>query len=160
MEKYETLGKRFVAAFVDSLILAPVNLVISFATIFFSSSATAVAVSSAVVGLISVFYYILAHYYYGQTVGKILAKVKVLDDSEKQINFGQAVLRSFPQLIMAMFAVSFSTAEKGTTGIVGTLIYWLVMIFSIADVLVCLLNEKRRALHDFIAGTIVVRTDV
>ncbi|HEY0459270.1 MAG TPA: RDD family protein [Pyrinomonadaceae bacterium] len=160
MEKYETLRKRFGAAFVDTFILVPVNLVISFATVFFNSSATAVALSSAVAGLISVFYYILAHYYYGQTVGKMLAKVKVLDDSEKQINFGQAVLRSFPQLIMAMFAFSFSNAQKGTTGIVGTLIYWLVMIFGIADILVCLMNEKHRALHDFIAGTIVVRTDV
>jgi uncharacterized RDD family membrane protein YckC len=163
MEKYETLGRRFGALILDSLILIPVNLVVSFLTVLMSWSPGILTVSSALGGVISVSYYILMHYQYGQTLGKMVMKVKVLDDSEGAINFGQAVIRSLPQLIPAMFAVSFSTADRTdnlSASVVGTLISGLVSIFWIADVIVCLVNDKRRALHDFIAGTIVVRTDV
>ena len=62
-----------------------------------------------------------------------------------------------------MFAVSFSTADRAeeqSTTIVGTLLYGGVTTFWIANVIVCLANVQRRALHDFIAGTVVVRTDV
>jgi uncharacterized RDD family membrane protein YckC len=112
-------------------------------------------------GFFSFFYYVLTHYYYGQTVGKVVANVKVLDDSETSINFGQSVLRSFPQFLPVMFAVSFSTAgETDSRAFWESLINGLTVLFFVVDIIVCLANEKHRALHDFIAGTIVVRTDV
>jgi uncharacterized RDD family membrane protein YckC len=163
MEKYQTFWRRVGASILDSFILAPVSWIIALVFILVDSSPAMTAVSSALVGIISVFYNILTHNLYGQTVGKLVAKVKVLDDSEKSINFGQAVLRSFPQLIIAMFAVSFSTADKSAADsarFIGTIIYWLFGLFLVADVIICLSNEKHRALHDFIAGTVVVKTDV
>lgn len=163
MEKYQTLGKRFWATFLDSVILMPVNLIFTVLTVVVSSSATGVAISSAAIGLISVSYYILMHFYFGQTLGKMMMKVKVLDDSEVSINFGQAIIRSLPQLIPVMFTVSFSTADQASdpsATVVGSLIYGGTSIFWLADVIVFLANAKHRALHDFIAGTIVVRTDV
>lgn len=42
--------------------------------------------------------------------------------------------------------------------------FWLLMalpgLWFVAEVLTMLTNERRRALHDFIAGTVVVRTDI
>jgi|SRR5215204_1212248 len=161
MEKYETLGKRFWASILDSIIIMLIQGIGVFITVFVGASATLSNVASVTTGLVAVFYIILMHYYYGQTVGKMAAKVKVLDDSESSINFGQAVLRSLPQLFPVMFAVSFSTAgDTDSEALWGGLISGLTVIFEIADIIVCLSNDKRRALHDFIAGTIVVRTDV
>jgi uncharacterized RDD family membrane protein YckC len=33
------------------------------------------------------------------------------------------------------------------------------VIWFIIEIVTCLLNEKRRALHDYIAGTVVVKND-
>jgi uncharacterized RDD family membrane protein YckC len=160
MEKYNTLWRRFIALFIDSIILIPVNWGIALALSIINILPT--LITSAFTGLISVLYYILMHYYFGQTVGKMAGKVKVLDDSETPVNFGQSVLRSLPQLLPVMFAFSFSTADETADSIAlwAGLIYGFTGLFSIADIIVCLANDKRRALHDFIAGTIVVRTDV
>jgi len=162
MEKYETLWRRIGAFILDSIILSLVSWGILFVFLFTGSSPAIAAVSSALVAVVSVSYSILLHTLYGQTVGKMAAKVKVLDDSENPINFGQAVLRSLPQLVLAMFALSFSTADADafSTTVLAVLINGSVTVFFIGDVIVFLVNEKRRALHDFIAGTIVVRTDV
>lgn len=161
--KYETFGKRVGAAILDSIILVPVSWGVSFVFLFIGNAPPLLA--SAVSGLISAAYYILTHYRYGQTVGKKVVQVKVLDDSEIPINFGQAIVRSLPQLLVPMFAVSFSTAGAPPDGahpieFWASMVYGLIAIFSVVNVIVCLANKKRRALHDFIAGTIVVRTDI
>lgn len=42
--------------------------------------------------------------------------------------------------------------------------FWLLalipLVWFVAEVLTMLTNERRRALHDFIAGTVVIRTNV
>lgn len=160
MEKYQTLGKRFGAAILDSFVLFFVGAILSvaFALVGLKSDFT-----STVTAAVSVLYTILMHYYYGQTVGKMAAKVKVLDESEKPINFGQSILRSLPQLIPLMFAVSFSTADNNAgsaTEFWERTIITLSLAFFLIDALVCAASAKHRAIHDMLAGTIVVRTDV
>jgi uncharacterized RDD family membrane protein YckC len=161
MEKYETFWRRVGAAFLDSVVLIPVNWGVSFAVVLLNTPS--LMLSWAVPSFIASLYYILMHYYGGQTLGKMAAKVKVLDDSENRLSLGQAILRSLPQLLIPMFAVSFSTADPSAAEPIALwagVIYGFTVVFWIADAMVCLASEKRRALHDFIAGTIVVRTDV
>ncbi len=160
MEKYHTFWRRVGAAFLDWVVLAPVNWGVSVVITLASASPTTLA--WAVPGFISAVYYILMHYYQGQTLGKMVARVRVLDDSEKPLNFGQAIIRSLPQLFVPMFAVSASTADPAAESIAvwAAVIQGFTFVFSVANVIVCLANERNRALHDFIAGTIVVRTDV
>jgi uncharacterized RDD family membrane protein YckC len=163
MEKYQTFGRRFWAGILDSIILLPITWGITFFFLFVSPMPLVNTFSSIAVGLVSVGYYILMHNYYGQTLGKMAVKVKVLDISETPINFGQAVVRSLPQIIPVMYSISFSTAGDSIDTVARSssqIIYGSLVVFYIADVVVCLVSEKRRALHDFIAGTIVVRTDV
>jgi len=164
MEKYVTLGKRFGALIIDSILLAIVNAVFSFVLIFLTDTNSILQfIISALTNLIYVFYFILLHAYYGQTIGKIIFRVKVVDDSESPINFGQSVLRSMPQLIPALFVATLvnpNLYEDSSIQVVSIIISVAAGIFGVADIVVCLVNEKRRALHDFIAGTIVVRTDI
>lgn len=161
MEKYQTLWRRIAAFVLDSFILIPINLVVSFVFVFVTENRVLLRASAG--GFVAVLYYILMHYYYGHTVGKMVAKVKVLDESEKPISFGQSILRSLPQLIPLMFAVSFSTADRSSGSSAEfweRTIYALSAAFFLIDALVCAASAKNRAIHDMIAGTIVVRTDV
>jgi uncharacterized RDD family membrane protein YckC len=161
MEKYQTLWRRVGALVLDSFVLIPINLIVSFVFILVTEDRVLLKASTG--GFVAVLYYILMHYYYGQTVGKMVTKVKVLDESEKPISFGQSILRSLPQLIPVMFAVSFSTADNNAgspAAFWGRTIITLSLTFSLIDALVCASSAKNRAIHDMLAGTIVVRTDV
>jgi uncharacterized RDD family membrane protein YckC len=163
MEKYETVWQRFGAGILDSIILLPISWGITFFILFVSPRLLENTFSSIAVSFVSVGYYILMHSRYGQTLGKMVTKVKVLDNAETPINFGQAVLRSLPQLLPLMFAISFSTADDSIDSISQSglmIIYISLVVFYLADIVVCLVNEKRRALHDFIAGTVVVKTNL
>ena len=167
MEKYQTLGRRFLALVIDSILIGLGTLIISFfLRVFFESDQTVSLMSLAATSLLNlatVFYFILLHYGYGQTIGKKAVDVKVVDDSESPINFGQAVLRSLPQLIPTLFTVTLLTPNyypDESTQIISAVIFGAAGVFNIADIVVCLTNDKRRALHDIIAGTVVIRTDV
>jgi uncharacterized RDD family membrane protein YckC len=164
MEKYQTLRRRFGALVIDSILLGIGNLIISYALrLLIESNPTILWIAISLLNLMTVFYFILLHNFYGQTIGKKIAGVKVIDDSESPINFGQSVLRSLPQLIPALFTLTIINpnlyAEEGTS-IISSIILYAAGIFNIFDIVVCLVNEKHRALHDYIAGTIVIRTDV
>jgi uncharacterized RDD family membrane protein YckC len=119
-------------------------------------------------GAAPVIYVILLHARYGQTLGKMAMKVKVLDVSEEPVRFAQAVIRSLPQMLPVFMASSLLISEMspatGSTGknllmAAATLANILYFIWSVADIIVCLVSDKKRALHDLVAGTVVVRTD-
>jgi uncharacterized RDD family membrane protein YckC len=155
MDKYETVWRRFWASVLDSIILW----ITGWLVLLITPSLILPLILS---GAISVCYYVLMHNAYGQTIGKMAARVKVLDISEIPINLGQSITRSLPQLIPVMFVVSFSTADsaKVSAEVWFSVFYGFKILFTIADIIICLSTQKRRALHDFIAGTIVVKTNL
>jgi uncharacterized RDD family membrane protein YckC len=91
--------------------------------------------------------------------------VKVFDVSENAMTMRQSFWREFPQLvfnlgaivtgIMALDIDAESLTMKYAYGIYAT----LATIWGLADIVVFLSNEKRRALHDYIAGTVVIKTE-
>ncbi|MEO6588303.1 MAG: RDD family protein, partial [Pyrinomonadaceae bacterium] len=117
---------------------------------------------------VPVLYIILLHGFYGQTLGKMAMKLKVLDISERPITFTQAVVRSLPQLLPVFISASalsnqISPQDDAFTnnifGIILTASYVLYSLWNLFDIIVCLSSDKKRALHDLIAGTVVVRTN-
>ena len=171
MDKYQTIGARFWATIVDFLATLPFMI----AFIYFSSkndpnthSVTTISFLGTVLfSILSVLYYVLMHARYGQTLGKMAAKVKVLDISENPINLGQAIIRSLPQLVPLFLVIgsqnpqflegSASEADKLVMPYVAGITTGLIWIWNIADIIVALSNSKHRALHDYIAGTVVVK---
>jgi uncharacterized RDD family membrane protein YckC len=111
------------------------------------------------------FYMIFLHATYGQTLGKMVMKIKVLDVSENPINWRQAVLRESPNIVFSLFFLSSEIYQITTEGIGETFrdaffynaVFVLITFWAIAEVIVTLSNEKRRAIHDYIAGTVVVK---
>ncbi len=167
MEKYQTIGSRFLALIIDFLIMLPLTFLAAlFANV--GGSLKAMFVLNVIISSVPLIYTILMHNFYGQTLGKMAMKVKVLDVSERPITFIQAVIRNLPQMlplfITASTLISGMNPSNDTSGseflkIATTSAYFLYGIWGIFDIIVCLSSDTKRALHDFIAGTVVVKTN-
>jgi uncharacterized RDD family membrane protein YckC len=116
-------------------------------------------------------YTVVMHARYGQTFGKMVTKVRVVDfRTEGRISWRQAWLRegipmalSFGLLGWQVFLIltgSLSPSAVTETPDNGP---WLLTalpgLWFLAEILTMLTNDKRRALHDVIAGTVVIRTN-
>lgn len=111
-------------------------------------------------------YSVLMHAKYGQTLGKMLTRIRVLDVSETKLSWKQAVLRDGVYIAITLVSIVLdlpgivagghpALAPEMTAGT------WFLLYgasaWSLAELATMLTNAKRRALHDFIAGSVVVR---
>ena len=142
----------------------------AFVTILFVKSGYELAVVreyvNQIVSYLFVFYHVLMHGLFGQTIGKMLLDVKVvraLDETE--IGFRHAVLRDIMPLIVVAISALFFTANfvnpdgSLVVGLAFAVVALLVVmpLWNVAELITMLFNDKRRAIHDFIAGTVVIR---
>jgi uncharacterized RDD family membrane protein YckC len=164
MEKYRTLWWRFCALILDIILLLPL-VIIAEAVKSAGFSSEVRPVLFLIINLVQTTYFIVMHGVYGQTVGKMLMKIKVLDASESPIKFRQAVIRDLPQLLSTVGSFIFFYPLSPDEIDPNSPDYWknpffvLIFIWGIADLLSVLTNDKRRALHDYLAGTVVVKLD-
>jgi len=115
------------------------------------------------------------HGKYGQTFGKWACKVKIVTfKNEKNINFRIAILRdSIPiALFVLVLIAEFYLIIVGKLTLtelyrptpesikIQFYLYLIPMLWLVAELVTMLTNKKRRALHDYIAGTVVVRTNI
>ena len=172
--RYSTFGPRFWTGFVDSCVLWPIGFVTA-TLLSFNVTRAVAALLIVVESLTWLVYTVVMHARYGQTVGKMVTKVRVVDlRTEGKISWSQAWLREgIPMLVSLgflcyeIFAVL--TRDLAPSDIangqafVANKAFWLLTVLPglwfLAEVLTMLTNQKRRALHDFIAGTVVVRTN-
>lgn len=163
-QKYNTLSRRFLAILLDGLFLYVLVYLESF---FFAKELSPLIIIS---GLFisyaaSHFYSIYLHTVYGQTLGKMIMKIKVLDISENPINFRQSIVRDGIYLVQGLivfFSEVYQILNYGITEEFGftnfdTIVLSIFTIILLAEFFVAATNEKRRSIHDFLAGTVVVR---
>jgi len=164
--KYQTFVLRFAAGFIDGLILMPIDLVDYWA--FAPERPIGLVIVWALISFPSLWLYsVLMHGFYGQTIGKRLAGVKVLDVSERPISMRQAFLRDSVYIGLntiglfrfLYFRLVGELPDTQMMNIVGYLVGYAALGWFLLEILTTLTNKKRRALHDFIAGTVVVRTE-
>lgn len=165
-KRYQTSIRRIYAAFIDGLVLSPFSFIAHF-VYKQTNNQMALFASYAIDCMIPVVYSILFHYKYGYTVGKLLAGVKVLDLTENTtLTFKQSVYRDSVHLIIALGYIIFSAGfllyasdktalAKLSSSAFGVPIMW----WTIIEIITMLTNKKRRALHDFLAGSVVVNVD-
>ena len=163
-QRYNTFWPRFCAAFIDGLVLWPISWLLD----------SAQKASLPVVTYVAMFldqtipfaYAIYLHGTYGQTVGKWLMKVQVLSVDETRLTMRQAFLRDSIGLsliaVYLLFAISpvFSGVSPSSREFYEHIpsVIWKVGLITFAlELITMLTNEKRRALHDYIAGSVVVR---
>jgi uncharacterized RDD family membrane protein YckC len=162
MEKYQTFFPRLVALLIDSFIMLPLGIMnewfrqAEFPPLFFY-------VWIPLASLVFPVYMIAMHARFGQTLGKMWMNVKVLDASEEPLKFRQALLRETPQLVFNLGTIYLGIAflgenlESENAKSAYSVLTTAASVWAVADVLVFFFNDKRRALHDFLAGTVVVK---
>lgn len=167
--KYSTFWPRFWAGFVDGLVFLPVNL----ADNYMSSPARArlVLIAWALFSYPAYWVYeVVLHASRGQTVGKMAQGVKVMDVSERRLpSLKQALLRDIGAIVSStLFIIYFVyiVIERRYNQPVSESRDWMLVVLGSAnlgwfllEIATMLTNSKRRALHDLIAGTVVVRAD-
>jgi uncharacterized RDD family membrane protein YckC len=106
------------------------------------------------------------HAKFGQTIGKMVTRVKVVDVSEsRNLTLKQSCMRDIVPIMLIPFSLyayaqlsfygqTWESLEQGRAFIfVGyAMIGWVLLEF-----ISMLFNHKRRAIHDFIAGSVVVK---
>lgn len=172
--QYAGFWVRLGAAIVDGLVFAPVLLLYwGLASI---SWEVAVAFAIPYVFARAAYnVYFLARW--GQTIGKRAYGIKVLTPAGDPIGWRHASLRHSVDMVAAalgsatwlagLFAVSQVAFESAGFMVRMGLLkearpaweYWIVAVDAVwmcSELVVLLLNEKKRAIHDYLAGTVVV----
>jgi uncharacterized RDD family membrane protein YckC len=137
------IGSRFIAILVDSLILGAASLLLVFLAVFVIASLAAVGLNSATwgIGILILIFFLLNWGYFalfeafnnGRTLGKRVAKIRVIHQSGRGINFVEALARNL---------VRFIDYLPGFYGV------GIVAMF---------LSRRSQRLGDMVAGTLVVR---
>lgn len=174
--RYAGFWPRLGAIVVDCVVLAPI-IMLSFWT--FSASRT-VALSAEV--LISCLFALYSIYFvgrWGQTIGKMALRIKVVALNGEEAGFVRAFYRhavdlafSLATSALTVYALMSVTSREfdllpfdarldllqTRTASWTDILNWLLIAWTLSELVVLLLNEKRRAIHDYIAGTVVVHT--
>ncbi|HHO56218.1 MAG TPA: RDD family protein [Trueperaceae bacterium] len=169
-EKYQTLWPRFFAPYFDSLVFWPLTGLLFIILLLVNTPAKILMLTSFIIGLVRTVYRMYFTGRFGQTIGKMACKVKVVDaKTGADISYLQAVLRNIISIVSTVIAIVFFPSHIFFTRadykqlifspsfkiIVAASIIW-----TIANIIVFFSNDKRRAIHDYIAATVVVRTNL
>jgi len=170
--KYVGFWRRFAAVMLDGFVLMP------FAFLPYwlgTGSKTLTIVLYVLFAPVGFLYFIFFHYKWGQTLGKMVCRIRMLTLEFQKITLKQAVLRSSVEAVFAI--VVLTTTAIGYCGIpesdfiaLGTLelgkvlltytmakfLFWSQTAWVWSEFIVIFFNPKRRALQDFIAGTVLV----
>ena len=165
-EKYKTFAQRFWAGIIDGLVLCPLAIVDTAAG--FPHQPRWFLVPWAIISVCAYpLYSILMHGFFGRTVGKRVMRVIVLDVSEqRKLSFKQAFLRDAGLVFFSSFQLVNLVHTILVYGVYDErafMPHWVRVIVSFGgliwyalELLTALFGDKQRALHDRIAGTVVV----
>lgn len=172
MDKYETFWPRFFALILDGIVLAILDMVlfylIPFEHVLLSEAKVLALVHSLLIQNAQYAYIIIMIGAYGQTLGKMALGIKVLDNAtEEPVSYSQSFMREFVPFSLVNISiigriilgdVDLQNFELSTIGyIMLVLPSSMLGIWSLLEIVTMLLDKKNRALHDKIAGTVVVK---
>ena len=166
LDKYSTFWPRFWAATIDGIVFAIILYIECL--VFGVEYSTQDTFLQALNGVQFAIYAIFMHGYFGQTLGKMFMDVKVLNhDTETDINVKQALRRESVNLVLNISSVliilvvatslemSGAISEGLSYAVIGFGI--LALAWTLSEFVTMLFNGKRRAVHDYIGKTVVVR---
>lgn len=165
--RYRTFWRRFAAGLVDGIIFFPLYWLDRW--IWEAAPAALLVPWHAAHSASFVLYSVLLHGCFGQTAGKWLMRVKVYDVSGARLSMRQAVLRDIVYIALVVYGLAIELPLVAQGGDPYDperepgLAMWISVYASVAwfalEIVTMLSNRKRRAVHDFIAGSVVMRVD-
>ncbi|MHC4251344.1 MAG: RDD family protein [Planctomycetota bacterium] len=172
--RYAGFWPRLAALLIDTLVCAP--LVVILAGHVFGSWVFAV-VAFATYAVLENFYFIYLHGRWGQAIGKMCMRIRVVQLDGSKLSWTHAFLRWSVFLVLgtadsisemtALLSVPKGSFESlswtnrmelvdGAMPLWEPLVAGLMLLWLLCDLAVLIFSDKNRAIHDFIAGTIVV----
>ena len=130
------------------------------------------------VAVVVVGYFVYCHARWGRTFGKLVTGIRVVALDGKQISWRQAVLRNAGEIVFyvpycAVFMYAYNSvalpeylsvpAQQRFKIITAQWPSWSHMVSNLnaywgwSEFVVMLFNKRRRAIHDFMGGTVVVQ---
>lgn len=165
-QRYRTFWRRLCAGIIDGIVLWPLSWLAESVQAD-QWSAPALVLWYALlysVALVYTIYFLSRH---GATIGKMLAGVKVMDLSEARIpSVRDAFMRDIGHVVINVFALCYLILLVATDRYEGYQDFvqqlgapFTLMVFAwfALEFITMFTNRKRRALHDYIAGTVVIR---
>lgn len=160
--KYRTFWPRVLASLIDMVVIFIITIFPSMLRVGLNSFSYHWA-WDLLLNLLVLTYYIRMHGEFGQTLGKMAMGIKVVRVSDEgPINYKQAAVRDIVPISMVILSTIFYLLQD-ITGF--ELWYWQVYIleniwgiWGLAEIITMLTNKKRRAIHDFMAKTVVIRS--
>lgn len=165
MSIYHTFWRRLAAAFIDGIVLYPLtvfdiymyntgNFILFYIGIFLSS-------------FLYIIYFIILHAKYGQTLGKKAMQIKVMDIREVDlIGYKRSAIRELPWLIgttltlIYMFWFLFILKDYSINNVLQKyhdFNFIVSFTWVILELLSMFTNLKRRAVHDWLAKSVVLK---
>lgn len=171
---YAGFGPRLGSLLLDFLIVLPLFALVSWAAWHYRLFRVYYLIPGTIFGL---FYNVYLVRRFGGTPGKLIVGIRIRKLDGEPVGYREALLRYFPDavlgllmsvaLIFALFHMTDSEYQslplkersKRELEFVPSWykpLHWTQTAWLWSEVVVLLTNRKRRALHDFIAGTVVV----
>lgn len=109
--------------------------------------------------LVVVYFVVFAYFFEGETVGKRVMKIRVVDKNEKRVSFGKLLLRALilhglPLIIVNMILVYILSKESYF--VVSSIIYFITFILEISIIISTFVRKDKRGIHDLLVGTKVI----
>ena len=174
--EYGGFWRRVGALLLDSLILSPLGIIMFLSMNYTPRAYLYFALPNVVITLL---YYVFLVKRFGGTPGKLITRMRITMTDGRPVTTQAAVLRYLPLLIIHV--LSLLAMIQGASGLGddfpsmsfldkmrvlaesaprwNTIVTWLGYLWWIATAITLAANARKRAAHDFIAGTVVLRTD-
>jgi uncharacterized RDD family membrane protein YckC len=174
--RYAGFWPRLGAIVVDTVVFAPI-IMLSFWT--FSASRPIALSFEIPIACLFALYSIYFVGRWGQTLGKMALGIRVVAVDGESAGYARAFYRhavdlafSLATSALTLYALMTVTNQEfellafdarlellgAKTGSWTDILNWLLLAWTLSELVVLLFNEKRRAIHDYIAGTVVVHT--
>jgi uncharacterized RDD family membrane protein YckC len=167
--RYNTVGSRFWAGIIDALVFLPLSIT---ETILRNRlDMKDFVIFELAFAVLYILYVVIGHGKYGQTLGKKVMKVKVLDINEEGvIGYGRAFLRDSVYFIFSLAGFIYYISKFDEIGAINANEYFesgeanfpILYIQSgwfLLEIITALINPKRRAIHDLIARSVVIQLE-
>lgn len=159
MSKYNTFWGRFIAVIIDSIILSPITFIEAYYED--TTDPTLFIIISALSSFIIILYFAVLHAIYGQTIGKRLMDIKITDiDEVTLLGFKRSLIRELPWIITSVGIITYSLFQFDLNRLKSDYNNWMSITsisWMVIELITMLSNQKRRALHDYLAKSVVIK---
>jgi len=175
--EYAGFWRRAAAMLLDAAIIAPIGFGLAW---LLPTGAVHPVISVGHHLTTSILFGVYLVYRFGGTPGKLVMRLAITNIHGEPVTWKQAFLRASPELLFGTLVIAGTAIAAWELGVPQPIFptreearllqtvtpFWLKYVMGVgivwnwSELIVMLTNRRRRALHDFLAGTVVIRRRV